>query len=318
MSDTPRPQLGTPRATAGNRELVELPLDQAIEAFTPQLVAALPDNIPVRRFKRIVLTAINQNASLARCDRHSLFLAAVKCAQDGLYPDGREAALVPYNNIVQYIPMVTGLRRLMAGEIRSAMTEVVYANDHFRQLMGERAQIEHEPPPLGQDRGEPIGAYAIIRLKSGDAIREVMPKAEIERIRNDYSHNTRADAPWRLHWGEMARKTVLRRAAKQVAFSPEIERVFSRGDDEGDSSVSGYLSPIIDVTGAQSEPGTASTASDTPASTPARRRGRPPGPRQQREPEPTSDAAGVEQPADEPAAQPQPQPEQRPQIDFEV
>jgi recombination protein RecT len=228
----------------------------------------------------VLVTALNQNKDLSRCDRHSLFLAAVKCAQDGLYPDGREAALVPFKDTVQYMPMVTGLRRLMASEVIVATTEVVYENDRFRYVLGDEARIEHEPPALDQDRGEPIGAYCSIRLKTGGHIREVMSKAEIERIRTIYSKATREDAPWKLHWGEMARKTVLKRAAKQVAFSPEIAQALAREDDAA--------ALVIDHDGAgeiiehDGEPGTeapaqaeqqAGGAADKPA--PARSRGRP-------------------------------------------
>jgi recombination protein RecT len=223
-----RPSLVAPR---GNKDLTTLPIAEAIEAFTPQFSAALPDNIPVAKFKRVLVTALNQNKDLSRCDRHSLFLAAVKCAQDGLYPDGREAALVPFKATVQYMPMVTGLRRLMASEVIVATTEVVYANDKFRYVLGDDAAIEHEPPSLDQDRGPPIGAYCSIKLRTGGHIREVMSKAEIERIRITYSKATRDDAPWNQHWGEMARKTVLKRAAKQVAFSPEIAQALAREDD---------------------------------------------------------------------------------------
>src|SRR5215472_9552133 len=123
MASPMRPQLAQPR---GNRDLTTLPIAEAIEAFTPQFQAALPDNIPVARFKRVLVTALNQNPELAKCNRHSLFLAAIKCAQDGLYPDGREAALVPFKGQAQYMPMVTGYRRLMASEVIVATTEVVY------------------------------------------------------------------------------------------------------------------------------------------------------------------------------------------------
>jgi recombination protein RecT len=130
------------------------------------------------------------------------------------------------------MPMVTGLRRLMASEVIVATTEVVYENDRFRYVLGDDASIEHEPPPLDQDRGQPIGAYCSIKLKTGGHIREVMSRAEIERIRTMYSKASRSDAPWNQHWGEMARKTVLKRAAKQVAFSPEVAQAFTREDDD--------------------------------------------------------------------------------------
>ena len=36
------------------RDLATLPLAEAIEAYTPQFADALPDNIPLQRFKRTV------------------------------------------------------------------------------------------------------------------------------------------------------------------------------------------------------------------------------------------------------------------------
>lgn len=283
------PKLVEPRA-ARNRDLMALPITEAIEAFTPQFSAALPDNIPVAKFKRVLVTALNQNKDLSRCDRHTLFLAAIKCAQDGLYPDGREAALVPFKGMVQYMPMVTGLRRLMAGEVVVATTEVVYAHDKFRYVLGDDARIEHEPPALDQDRGEPIGAYCSIKLKSGGVVREVMPRSEIERIRKMYSKATRDDAPWNLHWGEMARKTVLKRAAKQVAFSPEIAQAFAR-DDEGAAIVIDHDVEPVPLQEVEAEqPQTVSTP----------RRGRP---RRAQTPEPQYDDA-PDGPTDDPASTP--------------
>jgi len=78
-----------------------------------------------------------------------------------------------------------------------------------------------------------IGVYCLIRLKTGDLIREVMPKSEVERIRTTYSKNTRDDAPWKREYNEMARKTVFRRAVKWVPIEDEeIARVFDRPDDD--------------------------------------------------------------------------------------
>jgi recombination protein RecT len=295
MSSPTRPQLAEPR---GNQQLTALPIAQAIEAYTPQFSAALPDNIPVAKFKRVLVTALNQNRELGRSDRHSLFLAAVKCAQDGLYPDGREAALVPFNGQVQYMPMVTGLRRLMASEVIVATTEVVYANDRFKYVLGDDAKIEHEPPALDQNRGEPIGAYCSIKLKTGGQIREVMSKAEIDRIRSLYSKATRSDAPWNLHWGEMARKTVLKRAAKQVAFSPEIAQVFAREDDAGGAFIDHEPTEFVEDHGGAVE--------DEPQQPAPRRRGRPPRQAAEppaNEPEPPRDETSADEMPDEPPPQ---------------
>jgi phage RecT family recombinase len=223
---------------ADNQELMTLPIDQAIDRYAPQLYDALPEHITVRRFKRILMTAVSINPDLAKCDRRSFCNAAIKCAQDGLMPDGREAALIPYNGIVSYQPMVTGLVKLMTPDILSQSTELVYANDYFEREMGDDPRIVHRPPPLGTDRGDLIGVYCVIRLKTGDTVREVMTKADVEYIRTTFSKNTRADAPWKLHYGEMARKTVLKKAAKRVAWSGDrTNGAFSRNDDGDDDYI---------------------------------------------------------------------------------
>ena len=221
-----------------NRELATLPLEQAIDLYAGRWLDVLPPTLPVKLFIGVMKTAISLNPDLAKCDRRSLFNASARCAKDGLLPDGREAALVPYGGVATYIPMVAGMRRLiMEGGALSVTSELICQNDRFRQTMGDEPGIEHEPPSIlsGQERGAAVGAYCIIRLKTGDSIREVMTKAEIEKIRTMYSKSTRDDAPWKRHWDEMARKTVIRKAAKQVAWTNNrVARVFDREIDNDD------------------------------------------------------------------------------------
>jgi recombination protein RecT len=206
-----------------NQELMTMPIHDALEVIAPRLIAALPDNIPHRRFDSVIKTALNLNPDLLRCNRHTLIQACQRAAQDGLYPDGREAALVPYNGKVSYQPMIAGIRKRMmnSGLVKSANADVVYENDYFRDVRGDNPHIEHEPPSLGEDRGVMIGAYAVIHLKTGGTVRDVMSKAEIERIRDLYSKASRDDAPWKVHPAEMWKKTVLKRCSKQVPFSSE-------------------------------------------------------------------------------------------------
>lgn len=213
----------------------------SLAEYEPQIAAVLPAHIPPDRFRRIVITAVNQNPSLLDADRRSLFTSCIKAATDGLYPDGRESALVIFNtkvkrngreewvDMVQYLPMVFGIRKRMrnTGEVKSATAEVVYQNDAFDYALGDEPYINHKPA-LG-DRGQPIAAYAIIKLTNGEIIREVMDNPAIERVRQvSRSKNGPAWTGW---WSEMARKTVLRRASKSAPTSPEIDMLLRRDDD---------------------------------------------------------------------------------------
>ena len=261
-----------------------LQLDQQAANFK----ALLPSHISLEKFKRVVVVAVSQNPDLFRADRRSFFNAAQKCASDGLLPDGREAALVVYNTKtkvrladgtqqeqwvaqVQYMPMIVGVRKRMrnSGEVTSAEAYVVYKNDKFFQKYGDDPQIVHEPPVFGVDRGEPVGAYAIIRLKNGEILREVMDYVEIERVR---AVSRSKDGPaWRGWWGEMARKTVLRRCSKAAPNSAEIDALLAR-DDEAPT-----LPSLVELPAMEPEPQRQiagephSRASPTPSSTPTAR-----------------------------------------------
>jgi recombination protein RecT len=268
-------------------ELANMRFDQALDYYGPQIAEALPEHIPMRRFKRVLITAINQDPKLAQADRMSLFNACVKCAQDGLYPDGREAVLTVYEAskkvigedgierwhkipMVQYLPMIAGIRKRMrnTGEVMSAIAEVVYRNDRFRHIKGEDARIEHEPAGLVDDPGEMVGAYAIIRLKNGEVIRESMSRSQIIAIRDRFSRGAEKDkSPWQTSESEMWRKTVLRRASKQAPTGSELDALFARDDEEPDAPAADELprvpprprraAPIIDhedEPGAPSEP----------------------------------------------------------------
>ena len=231
-------------AAVSKRDLVTMDFAEALDIYAPNFAAELPSHIPVERFKRTIITAVNINPELRKADRRSLFNACVKCAHDGLYPDGQEAALVVFNTkvknehgqevwvpLVQYLPMIKGIRKRMrnSGEVLSAIAEVVHRNDKFRFVKGEDPRIEHEPAAIDKDPGDPVGAYAIIRLSSGEILRDVMSKHEIERSR------AQSKAPnslmWTKFWGEGAKKTVMRHCSKQAPADSELERLMARDEE---------------------------------------------------------------------------------------
>ena len=121
----------TPIATRGPNPIAEI--RHGLQAMEEQFKFALPAHIPVERFVRVVMTAIQGNSYLLRADRRSLFSAAMKAAQDGLLADGREGALVPFGEEVTWIPMIAGLRKKVrnSGEIATWDVAAVYANDRF-------------------------------------------------------------------------------------------------------------------------------------------------------------------------------------------
>lgn len=258
------------------------PIERELEEYSPNFAAVLPPNIPVDHFKRMVVTAVNINPDLANADRRTLFNSCVKCASDGLLPDGREAALVIYRtkvkdvhgreqwvDAVQYMPMVAGIRKRLrnSGEVDSAIAEVVYRNDRFKYRLGDGAFIEHDPPALDEDRGDAIGAYAIVKLSSGEVIREVMSLKEIERVRAVSKAATLPAGPWVKWWGEMARKSVLRRAAKAAPQASTLEKLLMR-DEDTDHLPTPEMLPIVPPRPRREDFAVVATESDDAANNP--------------------------------------------------
>lgn len=202
-----------------------------LENLSGQFKAALPAHIPVERFARVVMTAIQNNPDLLnKADRRSLWNSAMKAAQDGLLPDGREGAMVLYGNQAQWLPMIAGLRKKVrnSGEIATWDAQVVHEKDVFKFQLGDDPFIHHEPS-LDGDPGKIIAAYSIAVLKSGEKSREVMSVTQIEKIRA--RSRAKNNGPWVSDYDEMCRKTVARRHSKTLPMSTDLDDLIRRDDD---------------------------------------------------------------------------------------
>lgn len=205
-----------------------------MKAMTPEFKAALPPHVDTDKFARVAMTAIQSTPALLEADRRSLYGACVKLAQDGLLPDGREAALVVFNSkggkMVQAMPMIAGVLKKIrnSGEVAKVNAQVVYENDHFLVSYGYDENVEHSPPRLGKPRGKALGAYATAVLKDGSKLLEVMDLEQIEKVRK--VSRASGNGPWVDWWDEMARKTVLRRLSKRLPQSSDIEDAFDRDE----------------------------------------------------------------------------------------
>jgi recombination protein RecT len=257
-----------------SRELT--PIDKLktnLSSRASEFKQALPAHISFDKFQRTIATAAMSNPDLLTCDRRSLLMAAMKLAQDGLLPDGREAALVKFverykgddgewyaRDLVQPMPMVYGLRKkiLQSGQVVSLETGVVYRAEvesgHFIYEIGMDPPIRHRPSLDLTDEqmadDQIVAAYSIARLKNdhGDPYWsvEVMRRSEINKVRQ--TSQTGAEGrvvkfgkkkgqaiapkgPWVDWFGEMARKTVLRRHSKVLPMSGDILDALDREDE---------------------------------------------------------------------------------------
>lgn len=203
---------------------------QNLTQMAPEFEAALPKHITVEKFTRVAMTAIQNNPDLQNADRRSLFGSIVRLAQDGLLPDGREAAIVLFGNKAQAMPMIAGVLKKIrqSGEVAKVSAQVVYEHDEFVWHLGFDEDVTHNPPALDKPRGKAIGAYATAVLKDGSRLLEVMSLEEIEKVRA--VSRAKGNGPWVQWWGEMARKTVMRRLSKRLPMSTDVEDALDRDE----------------------------------------------------------------------------------------
>jgi recombination protein RecT len=201
-----------------------------LKNMSTEFQAALPPQINTEKFIRTTLTAIQMNPELLTADRKSLLGSCMKAAQDGLLADGREAALVIFRTKegpkVQYMPMVGGILKKVrnSGELASISAQVAYDKDMFEYELGDEERIVHKPF-LGEERGKQIAVYAIAKTKDGAIYREVMSVSDVEKVRS--ASKTGKFGPWVDWWDEMAKKTVIRRLAKRLPSSADIDQVMA-------------------------------------------------------------------------------------------
>lgn len=220
-------------------------VSEQLNAMQSQFAAALPAHIPVDRFVRVAMTAINNNPDLAKADRKSLWNACVRAAQDGLLPDGKEGALVIYNtkikdketgrdnwvSAVQWMPMVSGILKKArnSGEIASILARVVYEGDTFRNWIDDEGEhIQYEASPT-QNREVVRFVFAMAKLKTGEIKVETLTPADVEKIREVSKSKDRG--PWVSWWEEMAKKSAIRRLAKTLPMSTDLDDIIRRDDE---------------------------------------------------------------------------------------
>lgn len=229
-----QPSNGAPalRKVSG-AEVVEA-VKRDLETRMPQLEAVLPKHIEAARYVRIVLTALWQNPDLLNCSKDSILRASMRCAQDGLVPDGREAALVKFGTEATYMPMVYGIVKKLrqSGEIATITSRIVYTGEiaagRFKFIITDgEERLTHEPM-FSDDRGAPAYVYAAVKFKDGSVQYEVLTKGDVEKVRS--VSRAKNAGPWKDWWEEMARKTAIRRLSKLLPLSSEDRRLVENDD----------------------------------------------------------------------------------------
>lgn len=202
-------------------------------AMKGEIQNALPSYLPVDKFIRTALTAINTTPKLAECTQDSLLAAIMNSAQLGLEfntPLG-EAYLIPYEDKKRGITTVNfqlgyqGLLKLAynTGLFKRIAAREVKENEDFYINYGT-GEVKHEPCLTG-DSGEVVGYYAIYQTKDGGQDVFYMSKEDAKAYGLKYSVPFKRfkSGPWVDNFDAMAKKSCLIQVLKYAPKAIESQ-----------------------------------------------------------------------------------------------
>ncbi len=240
-----------PLADMKPREQIAYLLDQK----KGELAKMLPKTLSIDRLLKVAQIAATTTPALAECDVPSLVGAIGQCAQMGLEPNTvlGHAYLVPFNvkrkdtrgneRWVKSVQVVIGYKGLIdlarrSGQIVSIAAHEVCEADHFELVYGLDEKLNHTPAMA--DRGNVVGFYAVAKLQGGGHAFEFMSLHQVREIAKA-TQSKGAYGPWKDHFIEMGRKTVIRRLAKYLPLSVEfqtaaaLDGMAEAGKDQGNT-----------------------------------------------------------------------------------
>lgn len=226
-----------------------------LESRKDAIATVLPKHLDADRLLKIALVAVSKNDLLMKCSHTSILQSVMTAAQLGLDCGGAlgSAYLVPFyikqkgcyecQLVVGYRGLIDLARR--SGQIASIEARIVYQNDVFElDYSIDGTQFKHQPC-LDGDPGPMRLVYGIAKLKDdGGHQFEIMTKAQVEKIKALSQTGRDNKGPWRDHYDEMARKTVVKRLAKYLPISVELNDAIGEDNKvEGDASAISVTQP---------------------------------------------------------------------------
>lgn len=208
---------------------------QLANQFSKQFKAIqsiVPKHLTPERLIRIGMNATSRNPKLLECAPESIVGAVVNCGVLGVEPNLLgQAYIVPFFNgstkrmeaqfQLGYKGLIDLARR--TGQLTNVYAHEVYDGDEFRYSYGLDKDLVHVPSGE-EDESKITHFYAVYKMKDGSYDFIVMSRHQIEKHRDKFTKsqkNGNVFGPWKDHFVEMAKKTVLIKLLKTAPISIE-------------------------------------------------------------------------------------------------
>ena len=101
----------------------------------------------------------------------------------------------------------------LSGGVSNVYANIRYKGDDFDIELGTAPKIVHKPK---FESKEVLGVYAVAVLPNGTTQFDYLPKDEIDSIKMRSEMGKKETGSWKTDYGEMARKTVIKRLSKYL------------------------------------------------------------------------------------------------------
>lgn len=212
-------------------------LNTIFESRKQQFAEALEGSgMSVDRFMRIMVTEVAGSEPLKRIainNPASMLGACLEMAQLGLDPSiPNEVFLIPYGNEANCQTGYKGLKKLAEEHARATGNPFkllravsVHANDVYEVMEGDRVEVIHKRPKMGQDRGPLIGFYAIARDSADKVDFREMSVEEVQKHKARFSRAKGGPFADPENFEAYGLKTILRMlCSRDLSMGPKLAR----------------------------------------------------------------------------------------------
>lgn len=216
-----------------NKEFLMVVHDELSKSLERQ-ISALPKEFNRQRFIQNCMTVLQDGQSdYSKCDPRSVVRTLLKGSYLNLDFFNGECYAIPYGNSCQFQTDYKGeiklCKKYSSNPIKDIYAKVVREGDMFEEVIENGNQSINFKPKSFNDR-EIIGAFAICLYRDGSMIYDTMSKAEIEHTRKTFSKQASGKA-WTNSYGEMCKKTVLRRLCKLIDLNFDTAEAMQAFED---------------------------------------------------------------------------------------
>ncbi|MBM3496524.1 MAG: hypothetical protein FJX72_19730 [Armatimonadetes bacterium] len=188
------------------------------------------------RFALMARKVLSDMPQLAQATTASLRRAFVACALAGLYPDGKQAAILPFKNRkagtveATFIPGYLGLIQLgyEHPDVTNIRAGCMYLGERFELREGSSPAFDYWPDMTVLRSSETVMAAWARATVRGEPTWKVISRAEVDAIRA--RSRAKDDGPWVTDYPQMAAKTAFKQMSKWLPRTRKLAQAIDADD----------------------------------------------------------------------------------------